>query len=73
MASVIFWEDSVAISKDSIIIVILKEILCDTWQKKKKEFGEIKVLFQVLKQLNGKKQSEEWRYSFKSAIKKRRK
>ena len=36
MASVIFWEDSVAISKDSIIIVILKEILCDTWQKKKK-------------------------------------
>ena len=60
MASVIFWEGSVAISKDSIILVILKEILCDTWQKKKKkEFGEIKVLFQVLKQLNGKKQSEE--------------
>ena len=42
-------------------------------KKKKKEFGEIKVLFQVLKQLNGKKQSEEWRYSFKSAIKKRKK
>lgn len=42
-------------------------------KKQPKEFGEIKVLFQDLKQLNGKSNQKNEDAIFKSAIKKRRK